>query len=90
MENFASKVERTSTLQALESSVVKSRQATNGITATTDLMEAAIRQADEFQAIDKLRTAVRSGDRTAIAKAIEDSRPVWPSWMMFSRDFASW
>ncbi|PZM80566.1 MAG: hypothetical protein DKT66_15020 [Candidatus Melainabacteria bacterium] len=73
LDNFASSAERTSRLQAIETSVVKSRQATNGITATTDIMEAAVRQADEFKAIDRLRTAVRSGDRDAIAAAVKES-----------------
>lgn len=74
LENFASSVERTGRLQAIETSVVKSRQATNGITATTDIMEAAVRQADEFKAIDRLRNAVRSGDKDAIAAAARDSQ----------------
>lgn len=74
LDNFAGTVERTSRLQAIESSVVKSRQAANGITATTDIMEAAVRQADEFKAIDRLRNAVRSGDKEAIAKAVNDSQ----------------
>ncbi|HNB22813.1 MAG TPA: hypothetical protein PKZ32_10355, partial [Candidatus Melainabacteria bacterium] len=73
LDNFAASVERTSRLQAIESSVVKSRQAANGITATTDVMEAAVRQADEFKAIDRLRNAVRSGDKEAIAKAVSES-----------------
>ncbi len=74
MDEFANTVERTSTLQALETSVVKTRQATNNITAATDLMEAAVRQGEQFQAIDRLKTAVRSGKPEEISNAFKQSQ----------------
>lgn len=73
MDDFANTVERTSRLQSLEASVVKSRQAANGITATTDLMEAAVRQSEQFQALERLKTAVRSGDADQITAAVNKS-----------------
>ncbi|MBA3993535.1 MAG: hypothetical protein C0469_08410 [Cyanobacteria bacterium DS2.3.42] len=73
MDEFANTVERTSRLQALEASVVKSRQAANGITATTDLMEAAVRQSEHFQALERLKSAVRTGDADQIAAAVNKS-----------------
>lgn len=73
MDEFASTVERTGKLQALETSVVKSRQSVNNITAATDLMEAAVRQGEQFQAIDRLKTAVRSGKPEEISNALKQS-----------------
>ncbi|MCC7527616.1 MAG: hypothetical protein IT342_03775, partial [Candidatus Melainabacteria bacterium] len=73
MDEFANTVERTSKLQTLEASVVKTRQVSNNVIEATSVMEAALKQSDSFQAIERLRNAARSGDPTKIKQALDES-----------------
>ncbi len=73
MDEFANTVERTSRLQTLEASIVKTRQVSNNIIEATSVMEAALKQSDSFQAIERLRNAARTGDPTKIKQALDES-----------------
>lgn len=71
-DEMASSVNRTARLQSIENSVVKAREASSNIANTTELMEKAARMSDEFQAVDRLRAAVKSGNADDIARVVND------------------